>query len=181
MRRKLGPVGVTGNHRFGVYPNFLTQNDVFITSTHTHTHQPFARRYKYRLLSIRYLLGATHQRDQNSGDLQNNLELKSKPDLKFTSSLTVNGKFETAILDETRTSAQGKVKVHLKDMFWIQFAHTPTKRSKISIFNRFTTLTTRNTPHTHTYDLVVYLHRTRMSAIRVLALKAHTECTQVRQ
>ena len=117
--------------------------------THTRTHQPFARRYKYKLLSIRILLGATHPRDQNSGYLQNNLELKSKPDLKFTSSLTINGKFETAILDETRTSAQGKVKVHLKDTFWTQFAHTPTKRSKIRIFNRYTTLTTRNTPHTH--------------------------------
>ena len=27
----------TGNHRFGLPPNSLTQNEVFITSTHTHT------------------------------------------------------------------------------------------------------------------------------------------------
>ena len=106
----MGSVGVTGNYRFGVYPNFLTQSEVFITSTHTHTnYSPVAintelHRFEFLLMMLlvhatKVMIEALHAWAQS----QNRIVVYFRSD--------DNGGRETTILDEIRTSAWGKIKL----------------------------------------------------------------------
>ena len=98
---------VTGNHRFGLHPNSLTQNEVFITSTHTHTnYSPVAINTDFYRFEFCWWCHLSTRRKQWLSTTCV-LELKSKHDLKSTSSLT--------IMENSRLPFSRKAELQLKE------------------------------------------------------------------